>query len=250
MNSKKLVIITGGSRGIGKAIAKTLLSAGYHAHICARSESELRSTVEELSSLGAVDYSVLNISDKKAVQKFTAGWNKDIYGLVNNAGICKTEKISEDFDVWDDVTDTNLNGLYWLTKGLAKHLNNNGRIVNISSQLGKEGRAGYGAYCASKFGVIGLTKCWAKELGARGITVNAVCPGWVNTDMAQKDLERLAGEAGISKEEYYKQICVPLELKRFTEPQEVADLVAFLISEKGSGITGRDWLLHTIWNQE
>lgn len=250
MNSKKLIIVTGGSRGIGQAIAKTLLPAGYHVHICARSESELRSTTEALSSFGAVDYSVLDIANRKAVQKFTASWSKDIYGLVNNAGICKTEKISENFDVWDEVMDANLNGLYWLTKGLAKHFSDNGRIVNISSQLGKEGRAGYGAYCASKFGVIGLTKCWAKELGERGITVNAVCPGWVSTDMAQKDLERLAREAGISKEEYYKQICEPLELKRFTEPQEVADLVAFLISEKGSGITGRDMLLNTIWNQE
>ncbi len=250
MNSKKLIIVTGGSRGIGQAIAKTLLSASYRVHICARSESELRSTAEVLSSLGAIDYSVLDIADRKAVQKFTANWSQNIYGLVNNAGICKTEKILDNADVWDEVINTNLNGLYWLTKGLAKHLADNGRIVNISSQLGKEGRAGYGAYCASKFGVIGLTKCWAKELGERGITVNAVCPGWVNTEMAQNDLERLAREAGESRDAYYKQICEPLELKRFTEPEEVAELVAFLVSAKASGITGRDMLLNTIWNQE
>lgn len=250
MNKGKLIIITGASRGIGRAIAETLLSDGFDIHICARSENKLQAAAGALSAFGQVDYSVLDIADRAAVQKFTADWNKDIYGLVNNAGICKTEKILDQADIWDEVMDTNLGGLYWITKGLAEHLADKGRIVNISSQLGKEGRAGYGAYCASKFGVIGLTKCWAKELGGRGITVNAVCPGWVNTDMAQKDLERLAREVGISKEEYYKQICEPLELKRFTEPEEVANLVAFLLSTKASGITGRDILMNTIWNQE
>ncbi len=122
--------------------------------------------------------------------------------------------------------------------------------MNIASQLGKEGRAGYSAYCASKFALIGLTKVWAKELGSRAITVNAICPGWVNTEMSRKDLARIAKEKGISTKTYYKQICEPLELKRFTDPAEVANLAHFLLSGEGKGITGRDILLHTIWNQE
>jgi len=197
-----------------------------------------------------VTYSSFDLYDKNQISEFINSWKKDLYGIVNNAGICKTEKLLDNSDVWNEVINTNLNGMYWLTKGLAPYLVDNGRIVNISSQLGKEGRAGYGAYCASKFGIIGLTKCWAKELGNRGITVNAVCPGWVSTEMSTNDMIRLAREAGVEKEEYYRRICEPLELKRFTTPEEVANLVAFLISNNASGITGRAMLLNTIWNQE
>jgi NAD(P)-dependent dehydrogenase (short-subunit alcohol dehydrogenase family) len=150
---------------------------------------------------------------------------------------------------WDEVLDINLNGVQFLTRGLVKHIPDRGRIVNISSQLGQEARAGYGAYCASKFALIGLTKVWAKELGPRGITVNAVCPGWVKTDQAVGDMERLAREKGVPVEKLYKEICEPLELRRFTEPEEVAQLVGFLVSPEGSGVTGRDWLMNTVWNQ-
>lgn len=226
----KTIIVTGGSRGIGKAITEELLKQGYNVHSC--------------------DSKTFDLSDRQAVEDFCNSWKRDLYGLVNNAGICKTERLLENFNIWDEVMDTNLSGAYFLTKGLVKKIVNNGRIINISSQLGKEGRAGYSAYCASKFGLIGLTKCWAKELGEKGITVNAVCPGWVKTEMAMKDFERMASEKNVSSEEFYKEICRPLELKRFTEPKEVAQLVSFLLSPKASGITGRAWLLNTIWNQE
>ncbi|MCK4554390.1 SDR family NAD(P)-dependent oxidoreductase, partial [Candidatus Parcubacteria bacterium] len=233
-------IVTGGSRGIGKAIAKQLLEDGYNVHICARGEGELRETVQELSEFGNINYSILDLSDRDSVIGFVNNWNKDLYAIVNNAGICKTERLDEELDVWDEVLNTNLNSVYFLTKGLLKYLVDNGRIINIVSQLGKEGRGGYSAYCASKFAVNGLTKCWAKELGERGVTVNSICPGWVRTEMAEKDLVRIAKEKKISRDELYKEICAPLELKRFTEPEEVASLAAFLISPKASGITGRD----------
>ena len=246
----KNVMVTGGSRGIGKAIAKQLLKDGYDVHICARNENDLQAVVEELSEFGNINYFILDLSDRRVINNFVNNWNKDLYALVNNAGICKTERLDEKTDVWDEVLNTNLHGVYLLTKGLLKNMSDNGRIVNIASQLGKEGRSGYSAYCASKFAINGLTKCWAKELGERGITVNSICPGWVRTEMSEKDSRRIAEEKGISFEEFYKEICAPLELKRFTEPEEVANLAAFLISEKGSGITGRDMLLNTVWNQE
>lgn len=246
----KNVIITGGSRGIGKEIAKHLLKGEYSVHICARDEDDLKNTASELSALGNIDYKILDISKRDSILEFCDSWNKPLYGIINNAGICKTEKLIETGNVWDDVIRTNLESVYFLTKGLVKFIKNEGRIINISSQLGKEGRVGYGAYCASKFGIIGLTKCWAKELGEQGITVNAVCPGWVKTEMAINDVKRMAEEKGISADDLYEEICQPLELKRFTEPSEVANLVAFLMSEDASGITGRDWLLNTVWNQE
>lgn len=248
---KQNVIVTGGSRGIGKAIAEQLARKGYHVTIVAQDEGTLKATSKELSAYGEIDHHVLDLRDRKSITTFIASWNKPLYGLVNNAGVVTVENIEQpDSGVWDSTLNVNLHGLFFLTNGLVQHIVNNGRIVNISSQLGKEGRAGYGAYCASKFAVIGLTKCWAKELGIRGITVNAVCPGWVKTEMGMTDLARIAKERKVTSEVLYKEICKPLELKRFTEPEEVAQLVSFLISKEGSGVTGRDWLMNTIWNEE
>lgn len=251
INSKKeTVLVTGASRGIGKAIVKKLLQDGFRVVALAQHKEGLDALKKEYSKLGEIDTHTINLSSSEDVLKFTKNWKKSLYGIVNNAGICKIEHLDEKKDVWDEVLSTNLKGAYLLTKGLLKNLESPGRIVNISSQLGKEGRAGYGAYSASKFALIGLTKCWAKELGIKEITVNAVCPGWVDTEMSQIDLARIAKEKGKTTDEFYKEICAPLELKRFTTPEEVAELVAFLISKKASGITGRDMLLNTIWNQE
>lgn len=125
-----------------------------------------------------------------------------------------------------------------------------GRIINISSQLGKSGRAGVGPYCAAKFGIIGLTKCWAKELGQREITVNALCPGWVYTEMTRIEIGQRAKEKGISHDQFLAEICQPLELKRLNTPDEIAGFVESLLSAKASGITGQDFLLQTISNQE
>ena len=249
--SKKHIIVTGGSRGIGRAITEVLLRNGYKVSITGKDEKQLAKTTKELSLLGSIDYHAFNLARRNEVENFVKEWDQPIYGLVNNAGVVEVENINDsDTGSWDRVLGVNLHGVYFLTKGLTKHIQNNGRIVSISSQLGKEGRAGYGAYCASKFGVLGLTKCWAKELGSRGITVNAVCPGWVKTEMGKKDLKRIAEERVVTIKALYKEICEPLELKRFTEPEEVANLVAFLISSQASGITGRDMLLNTIWNQQ
>ncbi len=251
VHNKKHVLVTGGSRGIGYAIARALLAEGYAVSILGANAIMLKKAARELSRLGNVDYCAVDLADRQVVRNFIGAWKKKLYGLINNAGVVQVENLTQkDTGSWDAVLNVNLHGLYFLTKGLIQHIEKNGRIVNISSQLGKEGRAGYGAYCASKFAVLGLTKCWAKELGKKGITVNAVCPGWVKTEMGMKDLARIAKERGMTARALYKEICEPLELKRFTEPEEVANLVAFLISRKASGITGRGMLLNTIWNQQ
>jgi len=247
---KKKILVTGASRGIGKALVKKLLEDGFDIIAIARNKKGLIALEKEYAKFGTVKGITLDLSNEEAVKKFTQKWKESLYGIINNAGICKTERLDENNDVWEEVIKTNLAGPYFLTKGLLAHIESPGRIVNISSQLGREGRASYSAYCASKFGIIGLTKCWAKELGVKNITVNAICPGWVDTEMSHIDLARIAKEKGKSIEDFYKEICAPLELKRFTTPKEVAELVSFLVSEKSSGITGRDMLLNTVWNQE
>jgi len=249
---RKRVIVTGASRGIGRAIAEVLADRDYQLDLLVSQEAsaEALRNADFVKASGANVFAV-DLASRAGISRFTMGWGDKLWGLVNNAGICKTfGLLDEGDDPLDDVLATNLNGPYFLTRGLLPHLSRPGRIVNISSQLGQEGRAGYSAYCASKFGLIGMTKCWAKELGAEGVTVNAVCPGWVGTEMSFKDVDRMAAELGVGSDQFYQETCAPLELKRFNTPVEVANLVAFLLSEEASGVTGRDWLMHTVWNQQ
>lgn len=248
----KRILVTGANRGIGLGIAKALADQGYALDLLVSAETSAHGLRKEgfVRESGA-NVIALDLRDRDAINSFTAGWDDELWGIVNNAGICKTFSITDTGDdPLDEVLGTNLIGPYFLTKGLLARLSRPGRIINIASQLGLEGRAGYSAYCASKFGLIGMTKCWAKELGGEGITVNAVCPGWVSTEMSLKDVERMSAEQGVSTEQFYKDICLPLELKRFNSTSEVASLVSFLLSEGASGITGRDWLMQTIWNQQ
>lgn len=249
---RKRVLVTGAGRGIGFSIAETLAGKGYLTDLLVSSETSAKALrAAQWVKQEDARVHVLDLADREAVTAFTQAWNTDLWGIVNNAGICKTFGILDSGeDPLDEVLGTNLVGPYLLTKGLLPRLSRPGRIVNIASQLGQEGRVGYSAYCASKFGLIGMTKCWAKELGAEGITVNAVCPGWVGTEMSFKDVDRMAAEQGMTSEQFYAGVCEPLELKRFNTPAEVANLVFFLLSDEASGVTGRDWLMQTVWNQQ
>lgn len=247
---RKHILITGARKGIGLEIAKTMLNNGYGVSLTTSSKE----TAQELASL-LIDDNVkvyaLDQSDKKDIELFVNNWTNELWGIVNNAGICKTMSLKDNSidDPFEDVMNTNLRGPYLITKKLLPFISRPGRIVNITSQLGHEGRANYSAYCASKFALIGMTKCWAKELGIDGINVNAISPGWVDTEMSKIDMKRMAKENNISANKYYEKICNPLELKRFNSTSEVANLVKFLLSDDSSGITGRDWLMQTIWNE-
>lgn len=246
----KEVILTGGTKGIGLSILDHLVKdSDYSIHVVSKDTDRIKCLQKTYEK---VHFHKVDLSSKIEVSEFCQRIGKlNIYGIINNAGICQTAPIgTESISLFEKVLAINLSAPFLLIDLLIHQVQNNGRIINISSQLGLEGRANYGAYCASKFGIIGLTKCWAKELGFRGITVNAICPGWVDTEMSRIDLTRLAQEKSVSIEDFYDKISQPLELKRFTKPEEVANLAIFLLSDKAGGITGRDWLLTTIWNQE
>jgi NAD(P)-dependent dehydrogenase (short-subunit alcohol dehydrogenase family) len=234
------VLITGGSKGIGRAIAEAVVGAGFSAHLVARDEARLRLVARELKELGDVSYSSLDLSDGEAVLRFCQDWRGDIHGLVNNAGYWLEDPVEElDAQVFTALLALNLVAPYILTKGLLGAILDGGRVINISSQLGTRGRARMGAYSASKHGLIGLTRCWAAELGGRAVTVNAVCPGWVNTQSNRTELAELARLRQTTFEREMEAISRTLVLKRFIEPREVAQLVTFLLGPGGSGITGQ-----------
>jgi NAD(P)-dependent dehydrogenase (short-subunit alcohol dehydrogenase family) len=252
MQSKKTVLVTGASRGIGLAIARAIADRGYNVAIAVRDPLAGEQLAKEFSQTGGELWiGQVDLRSAESITEFCCAIDFPLWGVINNAGICSASPLSnpQSYDALHETLAVNLSGPYLLTQLLLDRITRPGRIINISSQLGLDGRAGYGAYCASKFGLIGLTKCWAKELGQQGITVNAVCPGWVSTEMSVRDIERLAAEAHVSPEKYYADTCSPLELKRFNTPEEVASLVCYLLSEDASGITGREMLMQTVWNQ-
>ena len=239
----KIALVTGGSSGIGRAIAEQLLLAGFDVRIFGRNVKRLAETVENISRFGTIKSFVLDLSDRERIDCLLATWTEPVRLLVNNAGICGIETLEHGADVWEKIINTNLNGLYYFTCGMLRFIESGGSIINISSQLGAEGRAGFGAYCASKHAVLGLTKCWAKELGAKQITVNAICPGWVKTEMAMSDVKKMANEKGITPDEFYAELSNNLDIKRFVEPEEIGHLAVFLASEKARAISGQSYFI-------
>ncbi|HAT4340481.1 TPA: 3-oxoacyl-[acyl-carrier-protein] reductase [Clostridium perfringens] len=236
MLKDKVAIVTGGTRGIGRAIALKLADKGANIVINYRnSDKEAEELKAILEGKGVkvltVKCDISNFEDSKKLMNKC----KEVFGkidiLVNNAGITKDTLImrmkEEDFD---SVIDVNLKGSF----NCAKHASaimlkqRFGKIINMTSVVGIAGNAGQVNYAASKAGVIGLTKSLAKELGSRGITVNAVAPGFINTDMTASLSEKV-------KEEASKNI----PLKRLGDPEDVANLVGFLASDAANYITGQ-----------
>ena len=236
MLKDKVAIVTGGTRGIGRAIALKLADKGANIVINYRNSDkeaeELKAILEEKGvKVLTVKCDISNFEDSKNLMNIC----KEVFGkidiLVNNAGITKDTLImrmkEEDFD---SVIDVNLKGTF----NCAKHASaimlkqRFGKIINMTSVVGIAGNAGQVNYAASKAGVIGLTKSLAKELGSRGITVNAVAPGFINTDMTASLSEKV-------KEEASKNI----PLKRLGDPEDVANLVGFLASDAANYITGQ-----------
>jgi 3-oxoacyl-[acyl-carrier protein] reductase len=232
----KTALVTGGTRGIGRAIVKRLAGSGYQVYFTYVSRPELAEAVcaEVAAEGGSARGFLLDASDWDAVEGFFAEHIKDkvdLEVLVNNAGITKDGLIMRmKREQWEQVIDINLTGAFVCLQQAAKIMlkQRRGRIVNISSVVGQMGNAGQANYCASKAGLIGLTKAAALELGSRGVTVNAIAPGFIETDMT----ETLPKEV---RDKYLERI----PLGCLGSAQAIADAVAYLASDQASYITGQ-----------
>ena len=234
-SSKKLALVTGASRGIGKGIAETLIAKGYKVVGTATSESGCASLRKDLQALGGEhDAFVLDISDseqvKSAIADFLANHGTP-FVVVNNAGITRDNLFMRMKDEeWLDVLNTNLSGVYRVCKSLIKPLikARAGRIINISSIVGTTGNAGQVNYSAAKAGLEGLTRSLAQEIASRNITVNAIAPGFIATDMTD----------GLP-ENQKEAILASIPMKRMGTTNEIAGSVAFLASDDAAYITGQ-----------
>ncbi len=232
----KTVLVTGGSRGIGRAIALALAKEGANVVINYTSSDEAaENLVKEIEVLGVRGLAVrANVSKVEEVNKMieTIEENFDeINILVNNAGITRDNlfmKMKE--EDWDDVMDVNLKGIFLCTKAIIRKMikQKEGRIINLSSVVGVVGNPGQANYCASKAGVIGFTKSLAREVAGKNITVNAVAPGFIETDMT-----------GVLSDKVREGLIEAIPMKRYGRPEDIANLVVFLSSDKASYITGQ-----------
>jgi ketoreductase len=246
MLANKVAIVTGGGTGIGKAIALMLAKNGARVAITSRNRAHLDDAAAEFNSFGfpvfAFQMDVAKKDDvKQGINKVVTQWGA-IQILVNNAGISGFSRIDNlDDSKWYKILETNLNGMYLVTKEVLTHMpdHSSGRVINISSVLGKFGVPGYTAYCTTKHGMIGFTRALALEVVDRGITVNTVCPGWVDTEMATQGIKETAASLGISPEEFRAQAVAAIPIKRFLDADEVAELVCYLASDLAKGVTGQ-----------
>jgi NAD(P)-dependent dehydrogenase (short-subunit alcohol dehydrogenase family) len=241
----RTVVVTGAGTGIGRSIALGLASNGSQLALMARQVDRLEATAEEIRLAGGTaSVHACDIRDKAQVDNAfaaVAGTHGPIHGLVANSGIGGPNEPGPD-DRFSDLVQTNLVGTYHCLRAAEAHLAPGPQarhMVVISSILGRFGVPGYTGYCASKTALIGLVRALSLELADQGILVNAICPGWVNTDMAWQGIDGMAAGMGISREEAHGIAMQAVPLGRMSHPDEVAGTVTWLMSDAASSVTGQ-----------
>jgi 3-hydroxybutyrate dehydrogenase len=242
----QVALVTGGGVGIGRTIALALGGQMAQVAICGRRLEELERTARALSEAGADVLSLpCDVTQREDVERTISAIVQN-FGrldiLVNNAGASGRTPIQDPDDAkWQTIIQVNLTGSYLCSKLAIPHMlkHHYGRIVNVSSVLGRFGVAGYVAYCTAKHGILGFTKALALEVATQGVTVNAICPTWVDTAMARQGIEETAAILGVSPEEFREMAINAVPIKRMAEADEVASLVLYLCSKAASAMTGQ-----------
>jgi len=239
-------IVTGAGRGIGRAIALALAEAGVDVGVTARTTPDLESLASEIEAMSRrCFFTACDVTDAKQVAEMATRLTQDLGGvdiLVNNAGSAESHKFLDHPDeLWHRMLAANLTSVYYVTKAFLPSMmeQESGRIINIASTAAKVGDKYIAAYTAAKHGVLGLTRSLAAELAQHNITVNAVCPGFVDTPMTQASIGNIARRTVMSEEEARTILEKANPQRRLITPEEVASVVLFLAQESSKGITGQ-----------
>ena len=242
-----VVMVTGAARGSGRAIARRFANDGYAVAATSRTAASLSELSAAMSAGGAELFPIAcDVTDRDAVTRTVAQIEQrlgPIDVLVNNAGESASAPFtSMDDELWDRMLAVNLTGTYNCMRAVVPSMfkRGRGRVINIASVAGKVGFAYTAAYVASKHGVLGLTRAVALEAATRGVTVNAICPGWMNTDMTTRSVERIVEKTGRSAEDARATLARMNPQQRLIEPEEVAAIAAFLASPEAAAINGQD----------
>jgi len=243
MLNGKIALITGGGRGIGRAIALAFAQHGAQIAVAARTAEQVEQVAAAIGN-GAIGL-VCDVSDPESVTQTFAHTRErlgDVDIIVNNAGIAESATlVTTSDDLWHRHLAINLSGTFYCTRAaLPAMLKKNwGRVINIASIAGKTGAPYIAAYAASKHGVMGLTRSIALEVAAAGITVNAICPGYVDTDMVTRGIEKITTRTGRSADEALETLKKMSPQNRLATPEEVAAIALLLASDEGRGINGQ-----------
>lgn len=238
MLNDKVALITGGGRGIGRAIALKFAAAGATVAVAARTREQVESVAQEIG--GKAIALVCDVADPQSVAEMFTEVHPDI--LVNNAGIAESATLVQTTDeLWQRHLAINLSGTFYCTRAALPSMLERkwGRIINVASIAAKAGSAYIAAYAASKHGVLGLTRSVALEVATSGVTVNAICPGYVETEMVARGVEKITTRTGRSAEEALDTLRRMSPQNRLVTPEEVAALALLLASDEGRGINGQ-----------
>ena len=244
----RLALITGGGRGIGRAIALAFAGEGAQVAVAARTMEQVESVAKELTDQFQVQATAItcDVSDGKSV-KAMFGRVEEVFGrgpdiLVNNAGIAESALLVKTNDeLWRRLQGINLDGTFYCMRAAMPGMIERGwgRIINIASIAGKTGAPYIAAYSASKHGVLGLTRSASQEVARNGITVNAICPGYVDTDMTTRGIENITNKTSLTRDQALDSIKKMSPQNRLVTAEEVAALALLLASEDGRGINGQ-----------